>query len=182
MKKPKLPQNFDNIIKIAESSSQRLRSISSLRRAYKVPDWYNKITPSAGHGAGVIQKRAWRVVSEYVRKRDFSRYGGKCISCETILARWEDGQACHFLPYTLCNAIYKFDPENIFLGCSTCNRNFAKNNAVGYRMADEMRRRTNEPNIVELIEYTNLQYHGQKLEAWHLVELVARLAPHLVKE
>lgn len=169
--------DFSDVIGIAKK-----QPIKKEKKApYKVPDWYNKIKPSKGHGSGVVQQRAWRVVSEYVRQRDFNKYR-KCVSCPHVFQDWKEGQAGHYHPFTLCHGIYKFDPENIFLQCAPCNSNFHKKNIIGANFVSEIRRRSGIQNITEIIEQTSEAYRGQKIENWTLVEMVARLAPHLVKE
>ncbi len=178
----KMP-NFDKIIAIAEKDAKKKKlrhgSISALRKAYKVPDWFKGIKPSTGHGSGVTQQRAWAVVSEYVRKRDFKRYGGKCVSCWRRLDRWQEGQAAHYKPWSICHGMYKFDPENIHLSCPFCN--FIAGGDVGHAFGEELKRRSGFSDILQIIDHTNEAHRGQKCEDWMLVELVARLAPHLVK-
>lgn len=148
-------------------------------KGYQEPKWFKAIKPGA-HGQTPAQKRLWRVVSEYVRKRDYELYGG-CVSCGVKFERWEDGQAGHWLPYSLCNSFYKFDPTfNISLQCAACNTSLYRSGAhVGHAMGEELKRRFGE-NVLELIKEDNLRFKGKKMELWQIVDFAMRLDPSRV--
>lgn len=151
-----------------------------LNRGYKTPAWFNDIKPGS-HGNTPVQKRFWRAVSEHVRQRDFALYG-KCVSCNTRFERWQDSQAGHWLPFSLCNAWYKFDPQNIAAQCSSCNTSLHRSGAhVGHAMGEELKRRHGD-NILNTILLNNEKYRGQQMQTWEIVEKVAKLAPHLVHD
>lgn len=63
----------------------------------------------------------WTIFSEYIRKRDFVKYGGKCVSCEKILERWQDGDPGHYLSVARGNFETLFDEKNVHLQCKRCN-------------------------------------------------------------
>jgi hypothetical protein len=77
------------------------------------------------HGSGSLQKRLWKLVSDYVRIRDFYEYG-QCVSCNKRFLTWKDTdwQAGHYYPYSVCKGYTKFYVDNIFGQCSRCNRGF----------------------------------------------------------
>lgn len=175
--KPKKSSNFDNISKIAQSSTQgkkmRVRASQTAKnRGYTPPDWFKKIK-TGSHGSTPTQKRLWTIVSEYVRKRDFQRYNGKCISCDTILSRWQDGQAAHYIPYSRCHGMYKFDPENIYLSCAICNTGYGGAH-VGYNFGNEIVRRQGH-DALNVIDFNNESHRGEKMHEWDLVEMAERL-------
>ena len=79
----------------------------------KTPKWVLAI-PKGSHGSGDLQKRLWRVVSDYVRIRDWTVYG-RCVATGRVISHWKDGDAGHFKAYSKCNGIFKFNPINIHL-------------------------------------------------------------------
>lgn len=93
--------------KRTRSKKQPVKTISA-----PIPNWIKAIPESQSHGSGTYQKRLWKLVSDYVRIRDFYKYG-YCAATGTHFERWKDSQAGHLKPYTNCNCLYKFDVRNI---------------------------------------------------------------------
>ncbi len=86
----------------------------------KLPKWIKSIPESNAHGSGTLQKRLWRIVSDYVRIRDWSK-SKRCTATNRPIYNWKDGQAGHFISYSKCNGIFKFDTDNIFLQSAHSN-------------------------------------------------------------
>lgn len=86
---------------------------------------WQKSIPEGSHGTGTFQKRLWKVVSDFVRIRDFYEFK-TCISCPKFIPEWKvaDWQAGHYNPYSVCRGYSKFHLDNIFGQCSYCNRGF----------------------------------------------------------
>jgi hypothetical protein len=82
--------------------------------------WIRAIPISQNHGSGILQKKLWRLVSDYVRIRDWYEYG-TCVATGKRIEHWKDGQAGHFRPYSICRGIFKFDERNIFLQSARSN-------------------------------------------------------------
>lgn len=82
--------------------------------------WVKAIPPGA-HGSGTLQKRLWRLVSDWVRIHDWHKYHGKCVATGRHIESWQDGDAGHFRAYTKCNGMMKFDERNIFLQSKRSN-------------------------------------------------------------
>ena len=85
-----------------------------------LPTWIKAI-PEGSHGSGTLQKRLWRLVSDFVRIRDWTLFGKRCTATGKCLESWKHGQAGHFRPYTKCNGMMKFDESNIFLQSAQSN-------------------------------------------------------------
>lgn len=84
-----------------------------------LPAWLKAI-PEGRHGSGTLQKRLWRLTSDYCRIRDWLRYG-ECIATEQRMKDWNSGQGGHYRSYTSCNGMFKFDPINIHLQTAKSN-------------------------------------------------------------
>lgn len=162
-------KGFEKIIKLSKKKKLRVKAPS-----YKVPDWFSKIKPSTAHGSTPSQKKAWRVVSEYVRQRDWKK---GCVSCRKPFERWEDAQAGHYIPWSTCHGIFKYDLRNLAAQCG--HDNAWGGGKAGYDFANELVRRRGA-DIINQLEYENELFRGKKIEEWELVEMVAKLAPHLV--
>jgi hypothetical protein len=80
----------------------------------EVPKWL-KCVPEGGHGSGSLQKRLWKLVSDYTRIRDWYKWGDICPSSGKRIPSWQSGHAGHFKSYSRCNGLYKFNPNNIHL-------------------------------------------------------------------
>lgn len=90
------------------------------KRKKQLDAWIKAIPESKGHGSGSLQKRLWRIVSDYVRIRDFHTYG-TCVATGRRIERWQEGQAGHFISYSKSNGLFKFDERNIHLQTAQSN-------------------------------------------------------------
>lgn len=147
-------------------------------KGYQVPKWFNAIKPGS-HGSTPAQKRLWRVVSEYVRQRDFVKYGC-CVSCGYEFSDWREAQAGHWLPYSVCHSLYKFDPTfNIAAQCFACNNNLRRSGAhIGHAFGEELRLR-HGPNVLETIIQDNERLRGIKIQEYMCVDFAVKLRPEL---
>ena len=71
-----------------------------------------KAVPEGAHGSGTLQKRLWRLKSDFVRIRDWTAFGTFIDTGEPI-QDWNDAQAGHYRGYTTCNGMFKFHEMNI---------------------------------------------------------------------
>lgn len=135
--------------------SRRLGGVVAKKQSKGLEAWLKAIPESQSHGSGTLQKRLWRVKSDYVRIRDWYGFNKKCVATGKILERWQDGQAGHFKAYSKCNGLYKFHENNIHL-------QGAQSNAWGDKddwkfFENELIRRYGKA-FVESIEIVNRDY------------------------
>lgn len=165
-----------------KSPTKRFKRVSPTK-GYKPPEWFMEIKPG-GHGNTPAQKRLWRIVSEYVRERDFLKYG-KCVSCDHRFTHWKQGHAGHWLPYSVSHSWFKYDLTNIALQCESCNMGIMRSGAhIGHRMGEELKRRYGDDVLTRIIK-ENESYRGQKMEVWQIVakvEELVRLSTSFVKD
>jgi hypothetical protein len=77
------------------------------------------------------KRRLWKVFSEYIRRRD----QGKCFTCDTQKP-WQEMDAAHYVPASVCPPALYFDERNVNCGCTSCNRYKHGNLSVyAYRLA-----------------------------------------------
>jgi hypothetical protein len=75
----------------------------------------------------------WSLFSEYVRKRDFYKYG-TCVSCGLKFSKWTQAQAGHYAPAQNCGFDLLFDPMNVHAECAGCNNPlFSPGKLITYR-------------------------------------------------
>lgn len=80
--------------------------------ATKVP-YFSKITRKYRF-SDVIKDRAWAILSDYVRMRDFILYG-TCVATGVKISHWRDGDAGHFYCMGGHGALSGFDHLNVHL-------------------------------------------------------------------
>lgn len=137
---------------------------------YTVPSWFKQITPGS-HGNTPSQKRLWRVVSEYVRQRDWNRY--KCCTvCSTYLPDWKDGDCGHYRAWSVSNGFFKYELTNLALLCKSCNR--LSDGVIGHKFGEALKRRYGQDHLA-WIEEENKKHHGEKMEEWDLVALAEKI-------
>lgn len=103
--------------------------------------WIRAIPESQVHGSGTLQKRLWRLTSDYVRIRDWYKFGGRCIATGKYIGHWSEGQAGHFKAYSVCRGIFKFDTRNIHL--QSASSNVWNNSDTWFDYAEEIKLRWN---------------------------------------
>lgn len=134
---------------------------------YKAPEWFLALPyKSSDHGSNAHQKRLWRLVSEYVRERDFKKYG-KCVACSTKFSSWQEGQAGHFRAWSVCNGMFKYYINNLALMCGGCNS--WGDGLTNYRFGEEMKRRYGNDHA-DWVQKENMMHRGERCELPLLVE------------
>ena len=108
--------------------------------------WIKAVPQSSGHGSGTLQKRLWRLTSDYVRLRDWHKYGKRCVATGTLIERWQDGNAGHYLSYSVCRGMYKFYEGNIHLQSASSNSWGGMD--IGYSFGEELKRRGIDPDVL----------------------------------
>lgn len=63
----------------------------------------------------------WKIFSMYIRKRDFIKYDGRCVSCPRTLEDWKLGDAGHYVSVSRGGIDLCFDDMNVHLQCKRCN-------------------------------------------------------------
>ena len=91
--------------KIARRSAATKKTIKGL------PAWLKAI-PEGKHGSGTLQKRLWRLTSDFVRIRDWVEFGEFIDTGERII-HWNDAQGGHWRSWPECNGMFKFNEMNI---------------------------------------------------------------------
>lgn len=141
---------------------------STKTRNTLIPDWFKAIPKSTGHGSGDDQKRLWRLVTDYCRIRDWYQYDGKCVATGQYFDNWKQLQGGHYIEYTKCNVLFKFDMRNIHAQSPASNK-FDDKNTTGYRYGKELERRYGV-GYIEMLEKENEKHKGGK---FYTVEIVA---------
>ena len=139
-----------------------------MRKKSATPAWVRAI-PEGSHGSGTLQKRLWKLISDYVRIRDWYLYKGKCVATGVKILHWSDGDAGHYKSYSVCNGMYKFDPDNIHL--QSKNSNAWGGGDIGYGFGEELKRRYGE-NYLTLIDEDNLLHKGEQLTSTKIIDMM----------
>lgn len=100
--------------------------------------WIKAIPISQAHGSGNLQKKLWRLVSDFVRIRDWHKYG-YCVATNQRIDHWKEGQAGHYKSYSVCRGMFKFDEENIHMQSAASNGWGGMD--IGYSFGEELKRR-----------------------------------------
>lgn len=107
-----------------------------------------------------IKGKFWQVFSEFIRRRDTKRFGGKCIACRRIRKL----QAGHFAPASNCGFSLLFDERNVNGECAYCN-SFDSGHLIPYRSG--LVERYGEAWVVQLeTEYNASRYKGKITKEW----------------
>jgi hypothetical protein len=101
--------------------------------------WIKAIKLSGGeHGSGILQKKLWRITSDCVRIRDYYQYG-TCVATGAKLGHWMASQAGHFIAYSVCRGMFKWDTKNIH--AQSASSNSWGGMEIGHSFGEELERR-----------------------------------------
>lgn len=121
--------------------------------------WIKAIPESSAHGSGTYEKRLWRLVSDFVRIRDWYKYGGRCVATGVYIPNWKEGQAGHYKSYNVCDGMFKFDEMNIHL--QSASSNGWGGQEVGFGFGKELIRRYGK-GYLEKINNENRKHVSEK--------------------
>lgn len=134
--------------------------------------WIKHIPPGS-HGSTPLQKRLWRLVTDYVRIKDFLRYGD-CISCGHKFTSWQEAQGGHYRAYSKCKGMRKFDDLNVFAQCQFCNSRMNDDKFEGgRRFAENIVARYGEITLMKINTFT--QGEPQKVEIPEIIIYMKQL-------
>jgi len=131
--------------------------------------YYGAIGPSKKRYKG-IKGKAWDILSDYVRCRDFYRFKGECVSSGARLNHWRDGDAGHYISMAGHGAYLGFLPENIHLQGK--NENQIGSMDTGARFRDTLFKRYGEALLA------NLELGKQKTvkaDDWYFIQVIERM-------
>ena len=154
-----------------------LKRNNMAKQKYKEPRWLKSI-PTGSHGTASrpITKRYWKLVSDYTRIHDWYKYNGKCVSCDRVLANWQEGQAAHWKSWGASNSWGKYNLDNIALSCSHCNH--IDDGQIGYTFGEVLKSRKGKDILDKIQKYDNEQ-RGKKMESWdmekRMLELIEKM-------
>lgn len=110
-----------------------------------------------------VKGKYWTLLSEYVRKRDFIKYG-KCITCGKKVNDWRELQAGHFAPASNCGFGLLFDTDNVHGECPYDN-GFNEGHLIHYKT--NLIKRYGEEFVSKLeSRYNNSRYKGITTKEW----------------
>lgn len=133
------------------------------------PSWIKSV-PQGSHGSTSIQKKLWKVVSDFVRIKDFYLNGTMCPGClQNKFGTWKDGQAGHWKAWASCNSYAKYEIRNLLMICSNCNRN--EDGMIGHRIGEKLKQLYGDDNP-EFIRLNDIENRGKKLDDIILVDIM----------
>jgi len=120
-----------------------------------------KITRKARYKG--LKGKFWDVFAEYVRVRDYFKYG-TCISCNKKVGSYKELQAGHYMAAGSCGFGLLFDDRNVNGECQYCN-GFDDNHVVGYRKNLDIRYGEGTAKSLE-DRYEDAHFRGKIVKEW----------------
>lgn len=137
----------------------------------KAPKWVSAIKHNSNsHGSGILQKKLWKLVSDYTRIRDWYQYNKRCVASGDYIEHWSYGDPGHFIPWSVSHGMFKFDIWNIHLQSKNSNAWGGAND--GERFAKELQRRYGD-GFIEELRVENRNHMGEKLSTDLIVQEMA---------
>lgn len=125
-----------------------------------------------------IKGKFWAVFSEYIRKRDFKKYG-TCITCGKHFTDWRESQAGHFAPAGNCGFALLFDERNVNAECSYDNA-FNSGHLIQYKT--NLIKRYGKKFMDKLEDdYNASRYRGKTTKEWSKKEYEAKIEEYKEK-
>lgn len=125
-----------------------------------------------------IKGKFWKVFSDYIRKRDFKKFKGACISCGRV-TDYTQFQAGHYAPAGNCGFALLFDEMNVNGECSTCN-GFDRGHLIGYKNGLIKRYGSDAVEVLEE-RYKDSHFRGVTTKNWTQKEYEAKIVEYKEK-
>lgn len=116
-----------------------------------------------------IKGKAWRILTDYCRQRDFIKYG-VCVSCGKSIQNWKECDGGHYIAMGGHGALIGFSEKNVNLQCSFCNLNASQHTGVIYR--DTLVTRNGEAFLGEL---EALKSGSVKADDWYFISRIEKV-------
>jgi len=126
--------------------------------------YYGKIKTKSRYSG--VKAKAWAIISDYVRCRDFYKYG-TCVSSGTRIKHWKDGDGGHYISMSGHGAYIGFHDMNVHLQGANENRQSSAHSGAYYR--DELVRRYGKELLKELDAAKNKIV---KADDWYFIERI----------
>lgn len=141
-----------------------------LKLAIKEIPYYTKIT-SKGRYSG-IKGKAWSILSDFVRMRDFIKYK-ICVSCGKTIWHWRDTDAGHFISMSGHGALIGFHPDNINAQCKNCNQISSPHIGAQYERCLEFR--LEERGMILVRDLHSISQKSIKADDWFFLEKIREI-------
>ena len=174
LKRSGFKQKAPTTRKVAKKPLKRAKTASGGRPqgyVWKMPRWFKSI-PLGSHGSTPVQKKLWKLTSDYVRIHDFYKHGAKCVSCSRVFESWKEGQAAHFKAWWASNSYFKYNLFNLALSCAHCNHK--DDGETGHYFGKELERRHGK-NIIDTLQQLDQLNRGVKMDSVKLVGMGSQL-------
>ena len=116
-----------------------------------------------------IKGKAWRVLTDYCRQRDFIKYG-VCVSCTKSVKDWKDCDGGHYISMGGHGALIGFSESNVHLQCSSCNLFASQHTGVIYQ--DTLVTRYGGAILRQLDIFKN---SSVKADDWYFLQRIERI-------
>ena len=120
-----------------------------------------------------IKGKYWSLFSEYIRRRDFERFG-TCISCGNPVLHWTEFDAGHFISAGNGGFSLLFDETNVNGECRYDNA-FNGNHLLLYRRGLEARYGAGTADTLEE-RYRDVHFKGKFTKEWSKREYETKIA------
>lgn len=116
-----------------------------------------------------IKGKAWRILTDYCRQRDFILYG-VCVSCSKAIKDWKECDGGHYISMGGHGALIGFSEKNVHGQCSGCNLFASQHTGVTYR--DTLVQRNGGTILGEL---EALKSGSVKADDWYFISRIEKI-------
>lgn len=111
----------------------------------------------------------WTVFSQYIRLRDWTKYG-TCISCGNKIDNWKMADCGHYIAAGHCGFSLLFDEKNNNLQCKKCNNpKWTPDAGVFYGIGLDQRYGKGTAKKLEE-RYNDYHFKGKVMKEWSELE------------
>lgn len=128
--------------------------------------YYGKIPSNTKRGKDTLRKKAWCITSDFIRMRDFIKYG-YCVSCLTTIHNWRMSDPAHYHSFAGNGVLSGFNLMNMHMSCKFCNG--FRGAAAGHEMAEEIKRRYGDEIITHL---NGEKMKSVKADDWFFIKVI----------
>lgn len=109
------PLKVSKLGQVSKAPQKLVQTKIGLRREWLIPDTSGPMRYTGLRGI------YWYWLSRDIRKKEWEKWNGMCITCLVPLQTWEEGQCGHILASSFCGEYLRFNRLNLTIQHAKCN-------------------------------------------------------------
>lgn len=145
--------------------------------------YFGSITRKYRYKSDPIKDKAWSLLSDYVRCRDFAKYG-TCVATGVRISDWRESDAGHYYTMSGHGTLIGFDPMNVHMQSKISNKLSSAADGANFertliqRYGEEVIKHLKSVKL-ETVKADDIFFIGVIKKIWPMFQELTKQYPHI---